>query len=366
MSVDGPSARERLGVAVVGAGHWGGNYVRVLGQLPDARPAVVCDREASRLAAVARQFPDVALTTALGDVLERRDVDAVVVATPATTHADVATACLAAGKHVLVEKPLTTSLARADELIRFAEERGLVLMVGHTFLFNPSVLKVRELVMRPALGKLHYVYARRTNLGPIRDDVNALWDLAAHDVSIFAFILEAVPEWVSAVGARVLGRRHEDVGFVSLGYPNGVIGHIHVSWADPNKVREVVVVAANQRIVLNDMDPQESVRVYERGVSLAPTAPLGAGYGEYPLMLRDGDIVSPRVEPSEPLRNQTAHFVECVRRGWTPATSGRAGRDVVLVMEAVDRSLAGNGAPTEVGPPVAVSPNGGLVARALR
>jgi predicted dehydrogenase len=268
--------------------------------------------------------------------------------------------------HVLVEKPLTTSVAEAEELIQTAGERGLVLMVGHTFLFNPSVLKVHELVMRPALGKIHYLYARRTNLGPIRRDVNALWDLAAHDVSIFNFILGAVPLWTSAVGVRVLERPHEDVGFISLGYPHGVVGHIHVSWADPHKVRELVVVASNQRIVLNDMDPQESVRVHERGVSLSRTAPSSYGYEGFQLMLRDGDIISPRVEPSEPLRNQAAHFVECIRNGWIPATDGAAGRDVVMVMEAIDRSLMSNGAPEVVGAQGSVPVNGDLDARPVR
>jgi predicted dehydrogenase len=358
--------RERIGIAVIGAGRWGGNYLRVLSALPDARPAVVCDRDPERLGVVSRQFPGVPVTTDLSEAQAREDVDAVIVATPATTHAEVAGACLAAGKHVLIEKPLTTVASKADELIRDAAERGLVLMVGHTFLFNPAVLKLRELIMRPALGKIHYVYARRTNLGPIRDDVNALWDLASHDISIFGFMLDAFPEWVSAVGARVLGRPREDVGFIALGYPNGVMGHIHVSWADPNKVRELVVVAANQRIVLNDMDPQESVRIYERGVSLAPTAPLGASFGQYPLTLRDGDIISPRIEPSEPLRNQTSHFVECVRHGWEPATDGRAGRDVVAIMEAVDRSMLAQGAPIPTGERVAPTSNGGRVASPVR
>lgn len=219
--------------------------------------------------------------------------------------------------------------------------------------------------MRPALGKIHYLYARRTNLGPIRRDVNALWDLAAHDVSIFNFMLDAVPVWASAVGVRVLERSHEDVGFIALGYPDGIVGHIHVSWADPNKVRELVVVASNQRIVLNDLDTQESVRIYERGVSLSRTAPSNYGYGDQ-VMLRDGDIISPRVEPSEPLRNQTTHFIDCIRNGRIPATDGPAGRDVVMVMEAIDRSLASNGAPETIGAPEHLLASGGRRARSVR
>jgi predicted dehydrogenase len=342
---------EPLGVAVIGTGHWGGHYVRLLETLPDSRPVVVCDTDPARLSALSGRFPQVRLTADLSEALADADVDAAIVCTPATTHAQVARACVAAGKHVLVEKPLTTSSDDADTLIDAADEAGVVLMVGHTFLFNPSVLKVRELIMRPGVGKLHYLYARRTNLGPIRRDVNALWDLASHDVSIFNFMLDAVPEWVSAVGARVLHSPHEDVGFVSLGYPNGIVAHIHVSWADPNKVREVVVVAGNQRIVFNDMDPQESVRVFERGVEHHPTAPSEhGGFGGPQMTLRDGDIISPRIEPSEPLRNQAAHFLECIRTGIRPATDGAAGRDVVRVMEAIDRSIAANGGPEPVSP----------------
>jgi predicted dehydrogenase len=339
-----------IGVAVVGVGHWGGHYVRVLEGLPGARTRVVCDASAERRDAIAQRFPSLTVTGDLAEALAVEGVHAAIICTPATTHAEVASQCLAGGKHVLVEKPLTTRSQDATGLITRAAEADLALMVGHTFLFNPSVLKVRELLMRPGLGKIHYAYARRTNLGPIRSDVNALWDLASHDVSIFNFVLDAEPEWVSAVGARVLHSVHHDVGFVTLGYPNGIVGHIHVSWVDPNKVREFVVVAANQRIVFNDMAPQESVRVFERGVSLNETAPTDPhSFGEFQLTMRDGDIISPRIEPSEPLRNQTEHFIGCIRHGRRPATDGAAGREGVRVMEAIDRSMRANGAPTPVG-----------------
>ncbi|MCC6830678.1 MAG: Gfo/Idh/MocA family oxidoreductase [Thermoleophilia bacterium] len=358
---------EPLGVAVIGTGHWGGHYVRLIGQVAGARPVVVCDTDPGKLVSIGQRFPGVRVTTDLADALADPAVHAAVICTPASTHAAVAQTCLAAGKHILVEKPITTRSEDAAALIDTAAAAGLVLMVGHTFLFNPSVLKVRELIRRPGLGKIHYLYSRRTNLGPIRRDVNAMWDLASHDVSIFNFMLEAVPEWVSAVGARVLNGRQEDVGFAALGYPHGVVAHIHVSWADPNKVREVVVVAANQRIVMNDMDPQESVRVFERGVEPHPTAPLNGagGIDDFPMTLRDGDIISPRIEPSEPLRNQVEHFIECARSGRLPATDGAAGRDVVRVLEAIDRSIAENGAPKPVVPRRRAMNGGGRMRGAL-
>jgi predicted dehydrogenase len=340
----------KFGIAVVGCGRWGSHYVRILDQDPDVGVLTVYDEREDRLQAIVRRSPNVRLARGLHECLAADDVDAVVIATPATTHAAIGTTCLEAGKHVLMEKPITTTAADAAAMMELAESRGLTLMVGHTFLFNPAVLKVRELVMHPGLGKIHYLYARRTNLGPIRPDVNAVWDLAAHDISIFNFMLESVPLWASAVGARVLGQRFEDVGFITLAYPHGIVGHIHVSWADPSKVRELVVVAANERIVFNDMDPQESVRVYQRGVSSNGTSPLGpATFGEFKLTMRDGDIISPRIEPSEPLGNQIAHFLSCLRTGQAPATDAATGRDVVAVLEAIDESMSADGVPVRVG-----------------
>ncbi|CAA9554910.1 MAG: Oxidoreductase, C-terminal [uncultured Thermoleophilia bacterium] len=335
-----------IGICVVGSGHWGGNYVRLFQSLPDAHVVVVCDANAERLEAVTRQFPGVEVRTSLEEALALPGVDAAVVSTPAATHAAVTETCLRAGKHVLVEKPLTTTVTDGHAVVALAEELGLTLMVGHTFLYNGSVAKVRELVQKPEMGEIYYLYSRRTNLGPIRHDVNAIWDLACHDVAIFAHILGDTPEWASAVGTRLLGNAREDVGFIALGYPGGVVGHIHVSWADPNKVRELVVVGSGRRVVLNDMDAQEPVRVFDKGVVSEPID--NPTSGDFRFTVRDGDIFSPRVVPSEPLGNQARHFLESVRTGSRPLTDGPAGLDVVSVMEAIDRSLAAGGAPSPV------------------
>lgn len=337
---------EQIGVALLGCGYWGVNYIRVLSELPTSRVLAICDKRPDRLQEVGRRFPGVILTTEVEQVLQVRGIDAVVICTEATTHHRIARRCLLAGKHVLVEKPITTTVADAEELTALAESGGLVLMVGHTFLYNAGIRKIRELIRCGEVGQIYYLYSSRTNLGPIRCDVNALWDLAPHDVAIFNYLLDEVPEWVSAVGARVLRNGREDVGFVSLGYPDHVIGHIHVSWADPNKVREVVVVGSEKRIAFNDLNPMEQVRIYEKGVT--PVVEEASNFGEYPFLLRDGDIVSPRIEVSEPLKNQCGHFLECVVQRSPPLTGGRAGRDVVRVMEAIDRSLKRSGAPVKV------------------
>lgn len=335
----------QLGIAILGCGYWGINYVRVLNELPQSRVTVICDSRADRLQEVGRRFPGAKLTTEIDEALQMEGVDAVLVCTPATTHYSVTRRCLAAGKHVLVEKPLTTKVSEAEELIALADSKGLTLMVGHTFLYNQAVRKVKDYINQENLGRIYYLYASRTNLGPIRRDVNALWDLAPHDISIFNYLLDSTPTWVSAVGAKVLRNGHEDVGFVSLGYPNDIVAHIHVSWADPNKVREVVVVGSDRRIVFNDLNTLEPVRVFEKGVTPVSEA---SNYGEYHFLMRDGDIISPRIEVSEPLKNQCSHFVECVIRGDCPFTDAWAGQEVVRVMEAIDLSIARKGAPIEI------------------
>jgi predicted dehydrogenase len=328
----------QLGVLVIGSGYWGRNYVRIFHELKDTRVVAVCDRSLEQLAAIAAEFPHVKLVQDLEVALTLPGIDCTVVATPAKTHFGVTSWCLETGLPVLVEKPLTTNSADAVELIDLASSRGLTLMVGHTFVYNAAVRKVKEYLDSGRLGDVYYMYARRTSLGPIRTDVNALWDLASHDVSIFNYLLGVEPEWVSAIGARVLRNEREDVGFVSVGYPGGIVAHIHVSWADPNKTREVVVVGSEKQVVFNDLNQLEQVRLFSRGVTAVP--PENPSYGEFMFQLRDGDIVSPLIEASEPLKNECSHFVECVRTGSSPITDGIVGDSAVRVLEAIDRSIS--------------------------
>ena len=340
-----PGSTKPLGVAIIGCGYWGMNYVRIFNELTDARVLAVCDQSAERLNEVARRFPGLYLTTQIDDAVSQPDVEAVVVCTEASTHFNVTRRLLMAGKHVLVEKPLTTIAADSEKLIDLAESNSAILMVGHTFIFNAGVRKVKEYVQDDR-GRVYYLYARRTNLGPIRRDVNALWDLAPHDIAIFNYLLGTTPQWVSAVGGKVLGNCRDDVGFISLGYPDNVLAHVHVSWADPDKAREVVVVKSDKRIVFNDLNGVEQVRVFEKGVSPVEHEPLN--YGEFRFEIRDGDIISPRIEPVEPLKHQCRHFLDCVRTGKRPISSGVEGRDVVRVLEAVNRSIECKGLQVEV------------------
>ncbi len=337
----------KIGIAVIGSGYWGVNYVRLFNELPRSRALIVCDPRTDRLEEIARRFPGIETTTEIESALNHEGVLAAVICTPATTHYEVARRCLQAGKHVLVEKPITTTVAEAEALTAVAKERERVLLVGHTFVHNSGVRKIKSYVERGELGQIYYLYARRTNMGPIRNDVNALWDLAPHDISIFNYLLNSVPRWVSAVGARVLRSAREDVGFISLGYPRGIIGHIHVSWADPNKVREVVIVGSDRRAIFDDINAMERVRVFEKGVK--PTDHEASSFGEHQYQMRDGDIISPKVETTEPLKEQCIHFLKCIAEGVEPLTGSREGTDVVRVMEAVDRSMERSGAPVAVG-----------------
>lgn len=328
--------RRTLGIGIIGCGYWGKNYVRVFNELPETKVIAICDRSEDRLHEIARRAPGITLTTDISEILDDERIEAVVICTEATSHFKVASQCLLAGKHLLIEKPITTSVPDATELGRLADTSSLTLMVGHTFLYNSGIAAI-ESYLREERDRIYYLHARRTNLGPIRRDVNAVWDLATHDIAIFNHLLKQTPEWVSAVGARVLGNCRVDVGFICLGYANGVVGHIHISWADPNKCREIVVVCSGRRLVFNDLNAVEPVRIYEKGVCAVGGEP--ENFGEYQLKIRDGAIISPAVEPSEPLKNQCRHFIECIHTGGRPRTDVEDGVSVLATLEAIERSM---------------------------
>lgn len=328
-----------IGIGLIGFGHWGPNYARVFSELPNATVACICDASSERLQAAGKRHRQAVLTTDVSVLLANSDVDAVVVATPAATHTELTLAALNSGRDCLVEKPLTLSTSDCDRLCELAESKNRILMTGHTFLFNPGVQKVKECMS--AVERLYYLHATRTNLGPIRHDVGAVWDLAPHDVSVFDELLGVAPEWVNAAASSLLSRNREDVAFISLGYPGDIIANIHVSWFDPNKVRELVVVGSNQRIVFNDLNTVEPVRIYQKGLSASPGDI--DDFGRYKLLVRDGDIISPKVGLSEPLKTLCSHFLDCVTERKRPRSDGHCGRRVVRVMEAVYRSLQSQG-----------------------
>jgi predicted dehydrogenase len=346
VSHDRRASAPPLRIALVGLGYWGPNYARILSELPGAQLTAVCDQRAERLSMIEQRYGSVATCTTVDDLLARDDVDAVVIATPASTHEALVRTSLNRGRHVLVEKPMALHAAGCESLCELAEAAGRVLMVGYTFLYNAGIRKMKEVMAPDQFGQPYYLHATRTNLGPIRQDVNAAWDLAPHDIAIFNHLLDEQPLWASAIGTRVLKTNREDIAFATLGFKNDVIGNIHVSWADPNKVREVVAVGSRRRVVFDDLNNVERVRVFERGVSVGEAS--SDSFGEFKLLVRDGDIISPKVEPSEPLKNQCADFVNAILTKTPPLTGGRFGAGVVRTLAAIDASMKARGAAVEV------------------
>jgi predicted dehydrogenase len=333
-------------VALVGYGYWGPNYARIFNELPESQVAAICEVDHERRQRAQMRHPQVESSSDVKEVLRRNDVDGVVISTPATTHFDLAQEALRSGRHVLVEKPLALTIEHCERLCELAERTGRVLMVAHTFLYNAGIRKMKECMQSADFGRAYYLHATRTNLGPIRKDVNAVWDLAPHDISIFNYLLDQQPQWASAIGTPVLGSSREDVGFVTLGYANGVIGNIHVSWADPNKVRAVVAVGSGRRVVFDDLNDAERIRVYEKGVSVGEMD--ADSFGEFKLLVRDGDIISPKIIHSEPLKNQCAEFITSITHSTQPLSDARFGAAVVRTLLAIEASMGARGAAKEI------------------
>ncbi len=324
-----------LRVAVVGYGYWGSKHVRVLSSLPDVAVTVV-DGNDDRLAEAAEHYPAARSSTSLEAVLG--DVDAVVVATPPGNHASIASAALTAGKHTLVEKPLTTSVADAERLVETAAQRDVTLMVGHTFEYNPAVRKLKEIVRSGSLGRILYIDTARLSLGRYQSDVNVIWDLAPHDISIASFLLDEMPSATCVWAQRNIGVRHADVAYLRLDFTRSdTHAFSHVSWLNPNKIRKVTVVGERKMVVYDDMSDNERIRIYDIGVDPGeiddPAAPAAHAM---PVSYRTGDIISPFIPFAEPLRIQDQHFIHCVRTGTVPNTPGSRGLDIVRVLAATD------------------------------
>jgi predicted dehydrogenase len=334
-------------VAVVGYGHWGPNYARVCTELDRVELVAICEPAASRRAAAKLRHPHVQVVSSLDEVLRMTIVDAVIIATPASTHRELSTAVIRGGRDLLVEKPLALRYEDCQAICDAAEKQHRILMTGHTFLFNSAIQWIKDHLTPEVTGQLHYLHTTRTNLGPVRKDTDAVWDLAPHDIAVFAYLLNMQPRWVSAAGTHRLHSDRADVAFLTLGYANGLVGHIHVSWLDPSKVREMVLVGSHERIVFNDLDTLEPVRVFHKGIG--PEANDSDAFGEFQLQVRDGDIVSPRIAVGEPLKNQCQHFFDCIRNRSRPRSDGEFGAKVVQVLEAASISLRRQGAPVEVG-----------------
>jgi predicted dehydrogenase len=320
-------------VAVVGYGYWGSKHMRVLSSMPGVHVTIV-EQDPERIAEARRSYPAAESAHRLDDVLQR--VDAVVVATPPSVHAEIALQALRHGRHALVEKPLATTVDDAQEMVDSAAANGVHLMVGHTFEYNAAVWKLKEIIDAGELGRILYIDAARLSLGKYQRDCNVIWDLAPHDISIASFLLDEVPRTAWVWAKRHVGHRHADVAYLRLDFERAAThAFVHVSWLDPCKVRRVTVVGERKMAVYDDMSDNERIRVYDIGVDPADPDDHGESHA-MPVSYRTGDIVSPFVQFNEPLLVQDSHFIECIRTGAKPNTSGERGLDIVRVLAATD------------------------------
>jgi predicted dehydrogenase len=340
------SAPIRIGV--VGLGYWGPNLLRNLRELPDAEVAVACDARSETLERIGRRYPEVALTQSFEEVIGDPNIDAVVISTPVATHFSLCRAALVAGKHVFVEKPLTTKSAEVEELAAIAAERGLVLMPGHTFLYSPAVNLIRDMIRNDELGEIYSISMSRVNLGLHQSDVSVAWDLGPHDCSILRYWLDECPTHVSALSRGCIIPTTPDVAFINLEFASGTIAHVELSWLAPSKLRRTTIIGSRKMVVYDDTS-SEPVRVFDAGVTLRDPET----FGEHNLSYRTGDIVSPRVDVAEPLYLELADFCAAATGGSTPRSSWELGLDVVRMIESVDASLALEGARVAIEPSLA-------------
>jgi predicted dehydrogenase len=337
-------------MAVVGAGRWGPNLIRNFHGGP-SRVRWVVDTDEGRLGQVCERFPDIQTSKDFAQALADPAVTAVVIVTPTKTHHAMCKAALEAGKHVLVEKPITADTAQGEELTRLAEKAGKVLMVGHVFLFNPAVQRVRKYLDDGLLGPLHYISMVRTNLGPIRMDVNAAWDLASHDISIANYWLGAGPEAVSATGGTWINAGIEDAVFATLRYPGNILVNLHASWLNPRKARDITLVGENRMLTFDDMNLSEPIRIYDKQVTDQRVSPgFVDNFASFRASIREGDVTIPKVPMGEPLKTECDHFIDCIRNGKPPLTDGKMAVEVVRALSAMSRSIQNHGREEKVQP----------------
>jgi predicted dehydrogenase len=330
-----------VNVGVVGCGYWGPNLIRNFSNLKSSRVVSCADVKEDRLSHMKQLYPTIRATNDFREILKDPEIDAVIIATPVAQHYPVAKEALEAGKHVFVEKPLAQSVEEGKALVELAARLGRTLMVGHTFVFTAAVNKIKDLIWSGELGEIHYVASSRVNLGIFQEDINVVWDLAPHDISIMNYVLNSRPVSVSAVGQSYIRPGIEDVAFLTLKYPQAALANIHVSWLNPNKIRSTTVVGSKKMLVYDDISSLEKIRIYDKGVTMTPHYDT---FGEFHLSYRYGDIMIPRLDDAEPLKTECQHFVDVIEKGVLSRSDGDHGLDVLLALETAGRSMRERGA----------------------
>jgi predicted dehydrogenase len=334
-------------IGVIGYGYWGPNLVRNFSDCADTTVVAVSDLNPRRLQNLCARYPAVRATTDHREILRDSDVDAVAIATPVSTHFDIGMEALRAGKHVWVEKPMTRSTSEGEQLVNEAKRRNLLLHVDHTFVYTGAVRKIHELVRSGSLGEVYYYDSVRVNLGLFQNDINVIWDLAVHDLSILDFLLESAPEAISATGMSHVNGRSEDMAFITLFFNSNLIAHLHVNWLSPVKVRKTLIGASQKMVVFDDLETSEKVKVYDKGITLSLADNPDAVYKEL-VGYRTGDMWSPKIDTAEALQIEAKHFVNCIEGREKPITDGLAGLRIVQILEAASRSMAERGRPIEL------------------
>ncbi len=332
-----------VGIAVVGAGAWGKNHIRVFSEIPNVKLKYICDSDPSKLSILKKLYPQVSLVEDLTPILQDSEVQGVVIASSASSHHALSREVLMAGKDVLVEKPMALKREDAEELVSLSEKRNGILMVGHLLIYHPVVDRLKEMVQSGELGTIHYIYTQRVNLGVIRQDENALWSFAPHDLSVILYLLEEKPTVVSAHGESYIQKEIEDVVFLTLRFRDGKMANIHMSWLDPHKIRKITIVGSKKMVVFDDMEASEKLKIYDKGVKNLSYDT----YGEY-LSLRFGDITIPSIKMVEPLRVEAEHFIHCIESRGKPKTGGEDGLEVVRILVSAQESLKNKGRPVNL------------------
>lgn len=338
------SSDSKVRIGVIGYGYWGPNLVRNFVETPGANVIYVSDLRSDRLKEVQKRYPHIQTTTNYNDVIRDPSIDAIAIATPVSSHFNLALEALKASKHVLVEKPLAENSIQSQQLIDMAEKRGLVLMVDHTFIYTSAVQKIREIIAAGNLGDLLYYDSVRINLGFFQHDINVLWDLAVHDLSIMNYILPNRPIAVSATATSHLPGKPENIAYLTLFFDNHMIGHVHANWLAPVKIRRTLIGGSHKMIIYDDIEPSEKVKVYDRGITLNENQGIYQALVSY----RTGDLWAPQLDMTEALKTEALHFVKCIQSGTSPLTDGQSGLEVVKILEAASRSLQERGKPAQV------------------
>jgi predicted dehydrogenase len=337
--------QKKITLAVVGCGYWGPNLIRNFHSLPDCRVKLVCDSDPKRLVHMKEVYPSVETTQDFEKIIGDKEVDTVVVATPVHLHYEMARKSLQAGKHTFVEKPMTQTSEQANVLVQLAARKGLTLMVGHTFIYSAPVRRIKEIIKARDIGEVQYISSRRLNLGLFQKDINVAWDLAPHDISIILYLLGKAPISVNCQGKAHIHKDIEDVTNMTLDFEGGGFATIHSSWLDPNKVREMIIVGSKRMIVYDDNEPLEKIKIYDKRVE---TPPHYDTFAEFHYSYHYGDMYAPYIKQVEPLKVECQHFLDCIRTGKKPESSGLDGLRVIQILEASSLSLKNGGGRVEI------------------